>query len=171
MVSRLGIRLDLTMMGTDNGIATPDRMAERMAIELPAFPPGRIGSESGPPDSATETNATRWPRSARSSPSPVSLRRGPPPRPRESAEVPGRVAGRGRSSYGTRSPTSPPTNFSSSTTMRSSPRTLLARSEDPAWLPSEPRFKVLGRTGRQSASLEVFVESFSTTSSCGARTT
>jgi hypothetical protein len=43
------------------------------------FPLARIGSESGPPNLATETNATSCPRSARNPPSPVRIQRCSPP--------------------------------------------------------------------------------------------
>ena len=46
-----------------------------MELEPPVPPVGRIGSESGPPNLATETNASRWPRLARNPPSPVRVRR------------------------------------------------------------------------------------------------
>ena len=66
-----------------SGPANPgdaDWLAERMEFELPVFPVGRIGSESGPPNSATEINAISCPPSARNSPSPVRIRLCPPPK-------------------------------------------------------------------------------------------
>ncbi len=50
-----------------------DWLAKRIELELRVFPLGGIGSESEPPNWATETNAARCPRSARSSPSPVPV--------------------------------------------------------------------------------------------------
>ncbi len=61
-----------------SGVA--DYLAERMEFELPVFPVGRIGSESEPPNLATEINATSCPLSARNSPSPVRIRLCPSPK-------------------------------------------------------------------------------------------
>ena len=55
-------------------------VAERMEFEPPVFPVGRIGSESEPPNLATEINATSCPLSARNSPSPVRIRLCPSPK-------------------------------------------------------------------------------------------
>src|SRR5262245_44348326 len=62
--------------------AIADYLAERMELELPVFPVGRIGSESEPPNLATEINASRCPLSARNSPSPVPSRLYPSPKTR-----------------------------------------------------------------------------------------
>jgi hypothetical protein len=51
-----------------------DQFAERMELESSSIPMGRIGSESGPPNLATETNAPSCPPSARNPPSPVPIR-------------------------------------------------------------------------------------------------
>lgn len=66
-----------------SGAAVPgdaDWVAERMEFEPPVFPVGPIGSESEPPNLATEINATSCPLSARNSPSPVRIRLCPSPK-------------------------------------------------------------------------------------------
>jgi hypothetical protein len=55
---------------------------------LSVFPVGRIGSESEPPNLATETNATRSPRSARNPPSTARIRLCPSPKtPRKRGSI------------------------------------------------------------------------------------
>jgi hypothetical protein len=71
--------LEPSMVGARlNEPGDADSVAERMEFKPPVFPVGRIASESGPPNSATERNATRCPPSARNSPSPVPIRLCPP---------------------------------------------------------------------------------------------